>query len=133
MSTIFIIFMFEPFMKKRKYYNYYNHILFAFSFNVLRYWQEHLLRIWISFIIFRGHQMNYDMHQKHEYCKCLSWMGCTFPIHFCFQILGHTFPIHFFFFFFFSNFRQLWKKLLDKYLKSVPSCPISVYNIVIGF
>ena len=59
--------------------------------------------------------MNYDMHHKHEYFKCLACIGCTFPILF-FQISGNC-----------------GKKLLGKYLKSVPSCPIPLYNIVLGF
>ena len=60
----------------------YNHILFVFSCNVLRYWQIYLSRIWISFIWFRGHQMNYDMHHKHVYFKFLAWIGCTLFIFF---------------------------------------------------
>ena len=60
--------------------------------------------------------MNYDMHHKHEYFKFLACIGCAYPIHFFFQI---------------SDSRG--KKLLDKYLKNVPSCPIPLNNVVLGF
>lgn len=77
--------------KKRKYYNY---ILFVFSFNVLRSWQEHILTIRITFVWFRSHRINYDMHRKHEYFELLACIGCTSSFHF------------------FFNFRQSRKKII---------------------
>lgn len=94
-----------------------NHILFFFSCNVLRYWQEHILRIWINFIWFRGYQINYDMHHKHDYFKFLAWIGCTFPIHF----------------FFFQILQNRGKKSLDKYLRSVPSCRILLFIVALDY
>ena len=61
--------------------------------------------------------MNYDMHHKHEYFRFLACIGFTFPIHvFSFQISDNH-----------------GKKLLNKYLKNVPPCPIPLYNVVLGF
>ena len=62
--------------------------------------------------------MSYDMHHKHDYFNYFGSRRMYLPesFDFSFQILNNR-----------------GKKSLGKYLESIPSFPIPLYNVFLGF